>query len=332
MKLLVCLCTLCTLFLFSCEKEEVGKLASRYVPPPPDSIVNLTANFKVYINIDSLNQIHVVNASSRNSVKAKWYVNGKFVSDQFSTTLPINTSSGFVNIKLVSEEENGKKDSISKNIQLHDYQIDFSTSHFFLLSTNPVTYSFYHTRYYNRYGVTGLCFGNILTDSLYKFVNGFEKTFDNTNEQVVFFYLDLPGRTFYKRMKTFNIEEYTKILNYLPGQYLFDERYLTEKNNSNTIKTDFKDSVLTLTQSNTTKFEISDTTLKHQFVGYLSSYTNATTIDIRYPSINTPEIGSYNHLFMKFPRNSLKIQAEKYSSIGTKANYQDQLNYNGRKL
>ena len=100
----------------------------------------------------------------------------------------------------------------------------------------------------------------------------------------------------------------------------------------NTIRTDFRDSILNLTQINTTRFVISDTSLKHYFEGYLSSYSNNATIDIRMPTVNTPETGYYYSSHMRFPRNSTKIIAEKYSSTGVKVGSSSKLNYNGRKL
>lgn len=289
------------------------------------------ADFKLYINIDSTGFVNVLNTSSSNSTKVKWYVNGMFVSDQFSTALPVPNIYS-VNIKLVTECKYGLKDSITKTLILHDNQIDFNSSHFLLKSTNPVTYAFYHSNYFNRYGITGLCFGNIFKDNLYEFVQGFEKTYDDLNEHDVILYLAFPDRIVYKRMKTFNISEYIPLLNALPGQYLFEERYSTEQINANTVRADFNDTVLYLKQTNTTKFDIIDTTLKHDFVGYLSSYTNATTLDIRLPSINYPQIGEYFHSFMKFPRNSTIIQSEKYSSSGSKTGGSYTLKYNGRKL
>lgn len=297
----------------------------------PNSI-KPNANFKIYFNIDSNYVLHTFNISSSNAVKAKWYVNDVFASDLIQPSLQVNGSQSSVKITLIVEEFYGRKDTLSKYIPLKDYMIDFGSSHFLLKSINPVTYTFHHTNYNNRYGITTISFSDHYTINRVPFVEGYQKTFDNSDAQNVIFSLDLPDYTVYKRVKTFNISEYLPVLNALQGQYLFEERYTQEQINSNNIRTDFNDTVLSLVQTNVTKFSISDLTLQHNFEGYLSSYTNSTTIDLRVPSVNYPQIGSYFHSYIKIPRNSDNIQMEKYSSTGSKTGGSYKLNYNGRKI
>ncbi len=320
------------LILSSCEKEEdnASKLISRTKPVEVE-VTKPKVNFNAYINVDSGSYVNVLSVSE-NTVKQKWYLDGTYMNDQLWASFYVGSSKSFVKIKLVCEDTNGYKDSLTKTIQMKDYQIDFNNCHFLLKSINPVTYSFHHTREQNKYGVSGLCFGSIYTNNLIPFRDGYEKTFENSVANDVIYYLSLPDRIAYKRVKTFNLSEYLDLLSYISGEYLFEERYATEKVNVNTSRIDFRDSILNLTQINTTRFVISDTTLKHYFEGYLSSYTNDATIDIRMPKVNTPETGYYYYSYMRFPRNSTKIIAEKYSSSGVKVSNSSRLNYNGRKL
>ncbi len=316
---------------FLVRKISVKDLTVEDTIKNPNSI-KPTANFKIYYNVDSNNVLHTFNTSTSNSISAMWFVDDVLVSDQYQPSLQVDGNKSSVKVTLIVKESFGRKDTLSKIINLNDYQVDFGSTHYLLKSTSPVTYSFHHTRYYNRYGISAISFGDIYTSNRVQFVQGYEKTFDNNDEQTVIFSLDLPNYTVYKRVKTFNITELIPIFNSLPGQYLFEERYSLKIVNSYSTRTNFNDTVLNLSQINTTKFTVSDTTLKHYFEGFLSSYTNSSTLDFRVPNVNYPEIGSYYQSFLKLPRNTSTIQAEEHKSIGNKVSESHKLIYTGRKL
>lgn len=286
------------------------------------------ANFSILYNIDSNNVVFFEN-HSKDFIKAKWYFNDVYSNDAINTSHIYSGSLNNVKAKLVVEDKYGQKDSIQRQFNLEEGDISMNNVYFLLTNANPVRYKFYQDDYINNfYSLTGISFTNYYDKNKQIFTKGLEKTHSTTEPQSVIVSIDLPNRTIYKRLTTFDVNDVQSKISSLPGNYTFNERSLIETGFPNT---NFNDTILSVIQSAQTQISLNDATLNHSFSGYLSSYSNSTYLDFRIQNDAYPQLNIYGHQYLRFSINSNTVNAEKYSSVGSKSNSSSTLIYNGQK-
>lgn len=238
----------------------------------------VSADFKVYLNIDSVNMVRLINKSKKFK-KLLW----KFSDNTTSTELnPIHEFSNNTErtIKLIVENEYNQKDSLTVTYpagQITPFQNSVSI---YLEDYKNLVYGAYRNlmygspgKYYSSNGPEFTLDPSPYTDFFYVYTNSL-----NVNYFITYF--EYGKITYYLKQKTLNLTNLNSVMSFATGSFNFFDRQKTFSNSSTIY---FNDTTLNVMNDNG-MLKINDTKLGHSFQGYLSSisadnvYTFSTPI------------------------------------------------------
>ncbi len=289
------------------------------------------ADFKIIHNIDSAGIVFFQNLST-GSTKATWsFSNGKS-SSEINPVQNFNSNLNAISATLYVEDRYGVKDSIKRSFNLLETNKSFNSLYYLLTNTSAATYSFYQDeQLYDFYNISGISFTENYTNNTTSFTNGYSKTFSSTNVQNVVLSIDLPNRTAYKKIKTFDLINIQNTITNLVSNYIIDDRYELAVEGGVTRTTNFNDTTLNINLESNSKLKLNDNFLHHEFTGYLSSYSNDDYLDFRLQNTSIPNISVYNYSYLRFEKNTNKIELKKYQSTGSKTGGSLTLVYKGNR-
>jgi len=286
----------------SCKKEEELENYEIKIDASNNIPLKISADFEVFINIDSSNIITIKN-KSKNFNKVFWDFGDN------STSTEINpkhtyTVNGEKIIKLIIENKQKQKDSlaIALGVKMFENQ---NQCEFFLTDIPKKGFTVYRYKYFFGDGKFYYSIGDKFSINPTQYVDSFSFDSYTTNKSYFYTYYSENKITTYKKHNTFDLKDFYSLTKDLGSSvFLYDRTF--QSGSFNPIY--FNDTTLKIHYNNGF-VEIIDNTLEHSFKGYLSSYSTSNSYAFSMPNkVATP--AGYETEIIIFTKNNNRVYLE----------------------
>lgn len=248
---------------FSCEKKEEMEEYEIKIDATNNIPLPIKAEFEVFINIDSQANVHFIN-KSKNFIKVTWHFGDNTTSNEINPTHYYFSTGNNKTVKLVVENKQHQKDSISIPIT---FGFVGTSCNFFLTDLENKGYTVHNNnKIYGNDGKFSYSLGYKSTTKPIQFIDSFFYNTYTTEQCFFYTYYTVNNITTYKKHITLDLKDFYALTIDLGAPVNFYHRSYTNGLLDPEI---LSDTVLNLKYNNGL-LELIDNKLGHSFRGYLS--------------------------------------------------------------